>query len=168
MYSILSLVISIFICKHAVALCTNKVFIFSSQINLIIRVNYSGNRWNMFIYLVACTRVIWKVSDLTKIRHFLRKFVYLSTESPCNSTYFSQRCSLFVTRPNSTRRFSLQNNCFRRWLPLHLTKISVLRAQFLDERTKWSRLGVDLVSKADGRAVQSVIREFSPWQQLRC
>ena len=28
-----------------------------------------------------------------------------------------------VIRPNSPRRYPLQNNCSRRWLPLHLTKI---------------------------------------------
>ena len=49
-----------------------------------------------------------------------------------------------------------------------MTKISVLRAQFLDEGTKRSRLGLDLVSKVDGQAVQTVIRGFSPWQQLKC
>ena len=53
-------------------------------------------------------------------------------------------------------------------MPLHLTKISVLRAQFLDEGTRRSRLGLDLVSRADGQAVRSVIRGFSPWQPLRC
>ena len=47
-------------------------------------------------------------------------------------------------------------------------KISVLRTQCLDEETKRSRLGLDLASKADGQAVQTVIRGFSPWQQLRC
>ena len=47
-------------------------------------------------------------------------------------------------------------------------KISVLRAQFLHEGTKKSRLGLDLVSKADGPAVQTIIRGFSPWQPLRC
>ena len=47
-------------------------------------------------------------------------------------------------------------------------KISVLRAQFLDEKTKRSHLGLDLVSKTDGQAVQTVIRGFSPWQQMRC
>ena len=29
-------------------------------------------------------------------------------------------------------------------------------------------MGLDLVSKVDGQAVQTVIREFSPWQQLKC
>ena len=29
-------------------------------------------------------------------------------------------------------------------------------------------LELDLVSKAGGQAVQTVIREFSPWQQVRC
>ena len=38
----------------------------------------------------------------------------------------------------------------------------VLRAQFLDEGTKRGRLGQDLGSKADGQAVQTVIRGFSP------
>ena len=33
---------------------------------------------------------------------------------------------------------------------------------------KKMRLGLDLVSKADGQAVQTVIRGFSPWQQLWC
>ena len=47
-------------------------------------------------------------------------------------------------------------------------KISVLSAQFLDEGTKRSRLGLDLVSKADGQPIQTVIRGFSPWKQLRC
>ena len=31
--------------------------------------------------------------------------------------------------------------------------LNLLRAQFLDEGTKRSRLGLDLVSKADGQAV---------------
>ena len=53
-------------------------------------------------------------------------------------------------------------------LSLHLTKISVLRAQFLDKGTKRSRLRLDLVSEANGQAVQTVIRGFSSWQQLRC
>ena len=47
-------------------------------------------------------------------------------------------------------------------------KISVLRVQFLDEGTKRSRLGLDLVSKVDGQAVQAVIPGFLPWQPLRC
>ena len=46
-----------------------------------------------------------------------------------------------LTHQNSSRRFSLQNNCSRIVLP-HLKKTSVLRGQFLDERTKRNRLGL--------------------------
>ncbi|GFV80725.1 hypothetical protein TNCV_4618871 [Trichonephila clavipes] len=73
-----------------------------------------------------------------------------------------------VTRSNNTRRFSLKNNCSRRGLLLHLTKLSIIRTQFLDDGTNISRLGLDLVSKVDGQAVETVIRGFSPWQPLRC
>ena len=31
-----------------------------------------------------------------------------------------------------------------------------------------SLLGLDLLSKVDGQAVQTLIRGFSPWQQLSC
>ncbi|GFX49273.1 hypothetical protein TNCV_3333911 [Trichonephila clavipes] len=50
---------------------------------------------------------------------------------------------------------------------MHLAEISVLRVQFLDEGTKRSRLGVDLVSKVADQAVQAVIRGFSSRQPLR-
>ncbi|GFU27715.1 hypothetical protein TNCV_516071 [Trichonephila clavipes] len=53
-------------------------------------------------------------------------------------------------------------------MPLHLTKIFALRVQFLDEGTKRSRFGLDMVSKEDAQVVQTVIRGFSPWQPLRC
>lgn len=61
----------------------------------------------------------------------------------------------------------LQNNCSWRRLPLHLTKISGLRAQFLHSGTERSGLGLDLVSRADGQAVQTVICWFSPMKTLR-
>ena len=66
-----------------------------------------------------------------------------------------------LTHQNSTRHFSLQNNFSRIVLP-HLKKTSMLRGQFLDEGTKRNRLGLDLVSMADGQAVQTVIHRFSP------
>ncbi|GFV15885.1 hypothetical protein TNCV_988681 [Trichonephila clavipes] len=73
-----------------------------------------------------------------------------------------------VTRPNSTRRFSHQNTSSRSCLPFHLTKISVLQVQVLDEGTKISHLRLDLMSKTDDQAVQTIIRGFSPWHPLRC
>lgn len=48
-----------------------------------------------------------------------------------------------------------------------MTKIFVLRALFLDEGVKRCRLGPDLVSKADGQAVQTVICGFLPVQRQR-
>ena len=116
-------------------------------------------------YIYIYTRVVWKVSDLTKIQHIISELFFIFQHSLLVTLHTAP---ISVTRPNSTRRFYLQNNCSRRWLPLHLTKISVLRTQFLDEGTKRSRLGLDLVSKANGQAIQTVIRGFSPWQQLRC
>ena len=103
-----------------------------------------------------------KVSDLTKIQDIFQNFFTFQHSLLVILHTSPSDAPISVSRPNSIRRFSLQNNCSRRWLPLHLTKISVLRAQFLDEGTKRSRLGLDLVIKADGQAVQTVIREFSP------
>ena len=55
-------------------------------------------KWNLFP--LGNTRVVWKVSDLTKIRDiFSEIFFYFSTlqgvrrRPPCNSTHFSQQCS---------------------------------------------------------------------------
>ena len=113
-------------------------------------------------------RVVWKVSDLTNKQGIFSDFFSFQHSLLVTLHTSPSDAPISVTHPNSTRRFSLQNNCSRRWLPLHLTKISDLRVQFLNEVTKRSRLGLDPVSKADGEAVQTVIREFSSWQQLRC
>ena len=94
------------------------------------------------LLVTVYTRVFWKVSSLTKIQDFFQNFIFIFQLVTCLLvTLHTSRSDapISVTRPNSTRRFSLQNNCSRRWLPLHLTKISVLRAQFLEEGTKRSR-----------------------------
>ena len=74
------------------------------------------------------TRVAWKVSDLTKTQVIFSEFFFLYSLLVTLHTYPSD-APISVARPNSIRRFSLQNNCSRGWLPLHLTKISVFRAQ---------------------------------------
>ena len=45
---------------------------------------------------------------------------------------------------------------------------SGLKSFLPNKDTKRSPLELDLASKADGQAVQTLIRGFSPWQQLRC
>lgn len=75
---------------------------------------------------------------------------------------------IFLIRPHSTGRFSLQNNCSRGWLPPYLTKIIVRRARFFVDGTGRSHLGLDLVNKVDGQAVQIAIHGFLTWQLLRC
>ena len=78
-------------------------------------------------------------------RHFFRHFKIIFQHSLLVTLRTSlSDAPISVTRPNSTRRFSPQNNYSRRRLPLHLTKISVLRAQLLDDGAKISRLGLDL------------------------
>ena len=69
------------------------------------------------------TRVVWKVSDLIKIQDiFSKNFVFIFQHSLLHTS--PSDASISVTRPNSTRRFSMQNNCSLRWLPLHFTNIS--------------------------------------------
>ena len=102
-------------------------------------------------------------------RHFFLIFFLIFLHSLLVTLHTSPSdAPISLTHQNSTRHFSLQNNCSRRWLPAHLKKTSVLRGQFLDEGTKRSRFGLDLGSMAYGQAVQTVIHGFSPWRPLRC
>lgn len=64
------------------------------------------------------TRVFWKVFDLTETKFFsLKLFLFFLLHIRLVSLYTSSSDSLISsTRPNSTSRLSLQNNCLWRWL----------------------------------------------------
>ena len=137
---------------------------------------FKGFYWKeMFWTIITTVPVIVYEGGLKSFRpnndtrHFFSIFFFIFLHSLLVTLHTSPSdAPISLTHQNSTRRFFLQNNCSRRWLPPHLKKTSVVRGQFLDEGPKRSRLGLDLVSMADGQAVQTVIHGFSPWRPLRC
>ena len=72
-------------------------------------------------------------------RHFFKNFFQRSLFVTLHTS--PSDVSISVTRPNITRRFSLQNNCSWRWVPLYLTKISVLWEQIFRWGNKKKSLG---------------------------
>lgn len=107
--------------------------------------------------------MISKVSDLTRIQDIFSHIYFIFQHSFPVALHMSPSdVPISVIRLNTTWCFSLQ----REGDSIHLTKIAVIREQFLVQRTKVNRLELDLVSKLEMAINSNIICEFSPCQPL--